>query len=251
MMQLQWLGTGSMMNVELGNTSFVLRGDGGRVVLVDCGFTVPAALRRFGLIDEITDILITHQHSDHVGGLETFGFYRYFLSGNTTSQKVRLHVASGEMARALWDNTLSGGMGRMQDDQGVAMRADMATYFEVNTGTRVALEGLPEISFVPRRHVAGMENYGLYIGDQVYVSGDTIDLPPTDVPLIFQDCQFFPPDPGEVHMPYERLFRDLPVDARKKTYLVHLPDNFRDTDVCADGFAGFVHPGQIFEIETR
>ncbi len=66
---------------------WLLRGPGGRQVLVDCGFdlataakrdrrlhrTVEQALRDFGTDPaEISDVIITHLHYDHAGNLDSF-----------------------------------------------------------------------------------------------------------------------------------------------------------------------------------
>ena len=69
---LHWLGTGGGLNVALGNTSFTLRANSARTLLVDCGFTVPGRLMELNEIESVTDVLITHLHADHIGGLEHF-----------------------------------------------------------------------------------------------------------------------------------------------------------------------------------
>lgn len=69
-MNLQFLGTGAAdYNWSkygepgiAGSTSTLLNGH----ILLDCGPTVPAAFKRFGIDPEvITDIFLTHSHSDH------------------------------------------------------------------------------------------------------------------------------------------------------------------------------------------
>ena len=69
-MKIQFIGTGAAdfdwseygKPGVLGSTSTLLDDH----VLIDCGPTVPAALARFNAdAAEITDIVITHNHSDH------------------------------------------------------------------------------------------------------------------------------------------------------------------------------------------
>lgn len=69
-MKLQFIGTGAAdydwskygEPGIAGSTSTLLNGS----ILLDCGPTVPAALKRFGINPlQITDIFLTHSHSDH------------------------------------------------------------------------------------------------------------------------------------------------------------------------------------------
>ena len=63
-----FVGTGEACDPTLPNTSLLYRG--GRVILIDCGYSVPAALWR--LIDDpnmIDAIYISHLHADHSFGL--------------------------------------------------------------------------------------------------------------------------------------------------------------------------------------
>ena len=72
-MQLASLGSGSRGNgtlVELGET----------LILVDCGFTLKQAEARFARLGvrpaELAAILVTHEHSDHAGGVAALA-YKY------------------------------------------------------------------------------------------------------------------------------------------------------------------------------
>ncbi|WP_119071924.1 MBL fold metallo-hydrolase [Aggregatilinea lenta] len=52
------------------NTHFVLQGDHGSVVLVDCGSNPLVRLKQCDLLhDDLTDVILTHFHPDHVGSL--------------------------------------------------------------------------------------------------------------------------------------------------------------------------------------
>lgn len=68
-MRFASLGSGSA-----GNGALIE--EGGTRVLVDCGFSVKETERRLGRLgvapDEVTAILVTHEHADHIGGVGPF-----------------------------------------------------------------------------------------------------------------------------------------------------------------------------------
>jgi len=244
---LRWIGTGGGLNVALGNTSFTLRSEGDRTLLVDCGFTVPGRLMELNEIESITDILITHLHADHIGGLETMGFYRRFASGHTGDMRPKLHLPTEELAHTLWENALKAGLGHTRDADGTPIDAHLDTYYQMSIGLNVEIEGLPSVRLAETPHVHDTHNFCMYIGDRVFYSGDTIELPPHEPEFIFQDCQFGRSGPSEIHISYERLRDELPPEVKAKTHLVHLAAGYENYDAQADGFAEFVVPDQNFE----
>ena len=75
--------------VDLAFTFWVLKGPGGRTVLVDAGFYRPQCFKEYeGIVDytrpdravgrlgikpeEVTDVIVTHMHSDHMDGVDLF-----------------------------------------------------------------------------------------------------------------------------------------------------------------------------------
>ncbi len=248
MASLHWLGVGSGLNLSMTNTSFYVTAGGNRVVLIDCGFTVPAALHAAGVLPQVTDILITHLHSDHVGGLETFGFQHYHVYRNRNGKRPTLHLPSDAMAHELWENSLRAGMQHCGNDRNPAFVADLEEYFNVKTGLRVPLDGLPGATFAPTNHIPNMANYCLRFDNGIYYSGDSSDLPPLDADLIFQDVHFNHSFPDEVHTAYETLRDKLPDNVRARTWLVHLGNGYDKVNSKQDGFAGLVKEGQVFEV---
>jgi len=245
---LLWLGTGSGLNLALGNTSFLLDSSAPRTVLVDCGFTVPGALLDRGRLGDVTDILVTHLHADHIGGLETLAFYHRFVCRNLGDARPRLHLPSENLAHALWEHSLRAGMRHGVDERDEPYEADLETYFQVSIGADPSIDGFPAMRFVPTVHVPEMENYALRLANGVYYSADSVAPPPPDASLIFQDVTFMPRSAVRVHASYEELRDDLPADLKRRLWLVHIGAGWETYNPEADGFAGFVKTGQRFDV---
>jgi ribonuclease BN (tRNA processing enzyme) len=248
MAKLHWLGVGSGLNLSLSNTSFYVTAGSDRLLLVDCGFTVPAALHAAGILRQVTDVLITHLHSDHIGGLETFGFEHYHVYKHRGDKRPTLHIPTADMAHELWENSLRAGMQHCGNERDPSFVADLEEYFKVETGLRVPLDGLPAATFAPTTHIPNMANFCIRFDNGIYYSGDSSDLPPHDAKLIFQDVHFNHSFPDEVHTAYETLRDELPDNVRAKTWLVHLGNGYDKVSPGKDGFAGLVKQGQVFEI---
>lgn len=246
---IHWIGTGNAFNFRRGNTSFTVAGSGKRVLLADCGGTVPLKLLETNRLAPVTDTLITHLHADHVGGLEGLIFFNFYALGRQFENKLRVHVATDEFAHRLWENTLKGGMEPNIDNNQNPIVCTLEYYCEIYVNKTIRVEGLPPIEFLPARHVSDLENYGLLIGGKIRYSGDTID-PPVNmdaVDLHFQDADFRHPKVPGIHLPYVTLCEAVPDRAdRKKIYLVHTGGNAESDKALDDGFAGIVEPDQGF-----
>lgn len=244
-----WIGTGSALNPHLGNTSFTLSGGNGRCLLVDCGALVTPRLLEFDLAQSITDVALTHMHSDHIGGIETFAFYQHFELNRRGMDRPNLHLPSEKFANVLWEHALKAGMGLGHDAEGEATWPTLETYFNVCCGTQFKIDGLPSAEFIRVSHVAHMENYGILFDNGLYYSGDTTEPPPNEPTIIFQDCATGAQEEDEVHITYQELCESLTSEVKAKTHLVHLDRDHTKIDPLADGFAGFVMPGSTFELE--
>ena len=243
---IEWIGTGSGLNTLLGNTSFLVKGSA-RTLLVDCGYTVTLELIKQGKLKDVTDVVLTHAHADHVGGLESFAFMNYFGYRKRDDERPTIHLASNEFAHTLWEYSLRGGLEKIQLDDNTPARASLETYFKLSIGKEVKVPSIPTANLFSTHHVQNMESYGIRFANGIFYSGDTLELPPADPTLIFQDCQFYE-TPSDVHISYEKLKRELPPQVRAKTHLVHLGSGWDKKDPKADGFAGFVKPGDRFEL---
>lgn len=108
---------------DLGNT---------RRMLIDCGTRVPLALHEHHIdIKTITDVFVSHSHSDHCGGLEELAFLRYDWKNRPTdcrdsdSNYAPTLIANEILLSDLWKNTLSGGLRSME-----GFDASIYTYFK-------------------------------------------------------------------------------------------------------------------------
>ena len=249
--KLHWIGTGNAFNFDRGNTSFTVSGDGKRVLLVDCGGTVPLRLLQLDKLAPVTDVLITHLHADHVGGLESLIFFNFYALGRQFENKLRIHVATEAFAHRLWEHTLKGGMQANVDNKQNPITCTLDYYCEVHVHSEFQVDGLPKVRFFPTEHVANLENYGVLVGDSVRYSGDTIE-PPTNLSSVavhFQETEVRHPRVPGIHLTYEALCGAISDPAeRAKIFLVHTGGNAEADIVEKDGFAGIVEPGQEFDI---
>ena len=247
--RFHWLGTGASLNPTLGNTSCCVDAGGARTLLVDCGATVFPKMVELDITGRITDVVLTHHHADHIGGLEAYAFYSYFVLQQRGDKRPVLHMATDEFAHTLWEKSLRAGMEHAFDHEGEVFFPTLETFFRISIGTHVKIPEVCSIDMLPTPHVTGMENYALRFGNDAFYSGDSTDLPPHDPGIIFQDCRFGDADPNEVHISYDTLNRELPADVKAKTHLLHLGIGHEQYEPQRDGFAGFVMPGQEFHID--
>ena len=97
----------AVSDAEHDNTHFVLQGDNS-VVLVDCGSNPIVKLRRFGIqYDQLTDMILTHFHPDHVYGVPMLLMHMWLL-GRRKPLRVHglphcLERTEDLMSAFLWD----------------------------------------------------------------------------------------------------------------------------------------------------
>jgi ribonuclease Z len=101
--RLIFLGTGAALpTADRGNTSLAVRGDDPHQWLqIDCGGDPYRSLLRAGLMpDDVCDLLITHAHIDHLGGLPSL-IEGFRLGGRTAPLRVLALPEVMRPARAL------------------------------------------------------------------------------------------------------------------------------------------------------
>ncbi len=128
-MKVKVIGCGNAFSKRNFNQSFLLE-ENGRRLLVDCGFQTPMALAHHGYkLSQIDDIYISHQHADHIGGLEEVAFTRYDWTKHPRhysegSYAPRL-IANEKLITDLWTKSLRGGLESME-----GFVATLETFFE-------------------------------------------------------------------------------------------------------------------------
>jgi ribonuclease BN (tRNA processing enzyme) len=256
MTRLIFLGSGSAFTVGANNfqSNMLLVTEDNQKLLIDCGTDIRFSLYSAGLSYlDITDIYISHLHSDHVGGLEYIAFSTLF---DPRCKKPHLYL-SKDVASNIWDRTLSGGLRSLDGDI-----ADLETFFEQHKIDRKGYFMWQDIRFNLVRviHVNNgfylMPSYGLFFtieGTKVFLSTDTqlcFDKNGEvyeQADLIFHDCEtsrYQTP----VHANYEQLTY-LPEKIKKKMWLYGYQPGLLP-DAKKDGFCGFVECGQEFEFSA-
>ncbi|WLT38884.1 MBL fold metallo-hydrolase [Synechocystis sp. B12] len=123
---LTFLGSGSAFTVGADNfqSNAILTLDNGKKFLIDCGTDIRFSLYALGLSHrDITDIYVSHLHSDHVGGLEYVGFSTMF---DPNCGKPNLYL-SQDIAADLWERSLAGGMEAIEGGM-----TEVDSYFQIH-----------------------------------------------------------------------------------------------------------------------
>ncbi len=252
-MQFLFLGSGSAFTVGSDNfqSNMLFISETGKKLLIDCGTDIRFSLYEAELsYRDITDIYISHLHSDHVGGLEYIGFSTKF---DPRCEKPTLYL-SQDIAVELWHKSLAGGMEAIEGEL-----ATLDTFFRVHPLKPKGCFSWENIRFnlVKLNHVDTgfllMPAYGLFFeinNQKIFLSNDTklcfeeLIQYYQQADLIFHDCEISQ-FPTTVHAHYHELAQ-LPDEVKQKMWLYGYQQG-QLPDAVKDGFLGFVKRGQLFE----
>jgi ribonuclease BN (tRNA processing enzyme) len=253
-MKLTFLGVSSALSE--GYNSNMLLDIGDKTFLIDCGEDIKHSLKAAGRSpEEIDGVYISHLHSDHCFGLSWLGYYNYFI----LKRKISLYIHES-LVNDLWC-ILSPAMNKMKNEVSFKTLNDYFDITPIPDGYKIFLYQGILFQLIKNKHISSfvgnMYSYGLLVEDEInkkhiYISSDTESVPPGEVWTFCSDLVFHDVDVmnlGGVHCDYNRL-KTLPDDIKEKMWLYHYCDlKDKMPDAKADGFAGFVKEGQIFEIE--
>lgn len=233
-MEIIPLGVGSAFAKTLDNTNYLIRPGRGEPFLIDCGVTATRALVHLGVPPStIQDIVVSHLHADHIGGLEEMGFSGAFLWG----RKVRLHLPE-QLLENLWEHSLSGGMGqRLRTCEGTYEETTLETYFQASAiGAEPPLT-LGSVTVTPFRtpHIPGRASFGYALKDDEtggtamltcdsQLSRRNLEQYGREADIIFHDCQLDGGDEG-IHTSLASLLK-VPEEYRAKIVLIHYGDEW-------------------------
>ncbi|OHD64164.1 MAG: MBL fold metallo-hydrolase [Spirochaetes bacterium RBG_13_51_14] len=224
-------------------------------LLIDCGTRCPQAMTDLGIhVTDIRNLLITHSHADHIGGLEEVA-----IMGRYAAHRKPVMVINDTYQHFLWEMSLRGGCGHnertahkiltFEDFFDVIRPQRLPEYPRETLGARV---GNIDIKMMRTMHIPDLSpdwkssfwSCGVIIDNRVFFTSDTRydeDLvlfyeKKFELEAIFHDCQF---SIGGVHAGIEEL-NQFPADIKKKMYLSHYPDNWTQFEgkVKKYGFAG-------------
>ncbi len=283
MLTLTFLGVGSAFAkrnhqsnalIEAWKTSPDQQDEPDDTLLVDFGCTGPTAIHQlqqkpefaYLAVDDRTNyakirrLLVTHQHADHIGGIEELAFNNTFVHAGTDKPFKPQIISSINILVNLWDTSLKGGMSPMPGRYALlqdyffilALRPTADGFESFNMLKRYEFEIFPTDHIQIERKY-DWPSYGLTIrdtttGESVFFSGDTrFDFAANENRLLaakmcFHDVQFTEQE-SAVHATLSEL-RTMPDEIRKKTHLYHYPDQWDDPQYSftKDEFAGFAVP---------
>ena len=229
-MRVLILGIGDAFTRSHFNTSALIQAPQG-YVLIDCPPMIHRVLQESTQnagwsvkLDNIENLIITHLHGDHCGGLESFGFWQAHVRQCVVGCARPIIHTSRLAAERLWER-LAPAMDRAGTERPLASLQD---YFDMHILEPGMKANVSELSIQCRLTGHPIPTVGLLISDGSTTLGWSSDTPfekehldwLSQADVIVHEC-----GPAPAHTPIEQL-NALPEELRAKIRLIHLPDDF-------------------------
>lgn len=257
-----FIGTGSAFSkINFQTNLMLIKGD--THILVDCGTLCPYALETSYncRVADIKNVILTHPHSDHIGGVEELVLVGRYVAKNKPNI-----IITDEFKQKLWDESLRGGC--QYSEEGMMTFDDYFTQikpklinkepFEIFEsdfgGINIKLFRTMHVTTIPDSFENAQYSQGLIIDDRILFSGDTQFKPKqlewileryNNIEYIFHDCDVSGYSDG-VHASYEQL-KTLSAEVKSKMFLCHYNSQAQKIAPVEDGFAGFARPGIYYD----
>lgn len=222
------IGVGDAFTELSYGSSLVVLG-GGKRLLIDFPDPPRRALREAALaskldlrVETIDAAYLTHLHGDHVNGLESIAFYRYF----TERRKLRLAAAPPVLAE-LWGR-LRPALDRLILGGGRPRRMSLDDYFDLVPIAEGERRRLGPFTLEVRRTIHPVPTFAVRVtceGRTLAYSSDT-SFDPSLIAWLERDAHVIVHETNVgIHTPYERLLA-LPASIRRRMRLIHYLDGF-------------------------
>jgi hypothetical protein len=252
------VGTGDAFSRRYGQTNALVEAGPIRL-MIDFGSLAPMRLEEMGRsLAEITHVVVSHIHADHIGGLEELAFLSHFVH----NRKVVL-LTPPDLRHLLWEHSLRGGLEMVADENGEPVHCELETFFHLHE-MQEGWQQVGPISIHPFKtdHVPGKDSWGFIVrdeesGHQMIFGCDTRVCHPElmQEPIsedfasgpIFHDCRLSGGGASTIHVPLSDI--RYPQAVQERIVLVHYGDNLKHhMDAIREAGLKVARPDEIIKL---